>query len=131
MLSIECLMNVYSWGAVVADQVVPPWALLLLCLSKRVHSIFLLRLFNDGPAMLLAHAGAAALLSRRPRFAVLLFSAATSIKMNVLLMAPSVLVILLKARSVNVYGACDAEFSGVVYCCRAPARATDRPLKRI
>ena len=78
---------------------VPPWALLLLCLSKRVHSIFLLRLFNDGPAMLLAHAGAAALLSRRPRLAVLLFSAATSVKMNVLLMAPSVLVILLKARS--------------------------------
>ncbi len=77
---------------------VPPWALLLLCLSKRVHSIFLLRLFNDGPAMLLAHAGAAALLSRRPRLAVLLFSAATSVKMNVLLMAPSVLVVLLKAR---------------------------------
>ena len=82
----------------VVEQVVPPWALLLLCLSKRVHSIFLLRLFNDGPAMLLAHAGAAALLSRRPRLAVLLFSAATSVKMNILLMAPSVLVVLLKAR---------------------------------
>ena len=77
---------------------VPPWALPLLCLSKRVHSIFLLRLFNDGPAVLLAHAGAAALLSRRPRLAVLLFSAATSVKMSVLLMAPSVLVVLLKAR---------------------------------
>ncbi len=77
---------------------VPPWALPLLCLSKRVHSIFLLRLFNDGPAVLLAHAGAAALLSRRPRLAVLLFSAATSVKMSVLLMAPSVLVVLLKVR---------------------------------
>ena len=66
-------------------------------MSKRLHSIFLLRLFNDGPAVLLAHAGAAALLSRRPRLAVLLFSAATSVKMSVLLMAPSVLVILLKA----------------------------------
>ncbi len=77
-------------------QVVPPWALALLCASKRLHSIFLLRLFNDGPAMSVAYIALAALAAARPVLAVTLFSAAVSVKMNVLLMAPPVLLVLLK-----------------------------------
>mmetsp|Transcript_9287 Transcript_9287/g.27894 ORF Transcript_9287/g.27894 Transcript_9287/m.27894 type:complete len:435 (+) Transcript_9287:281-1585(+) len=80
-------------------QIVPPWALVLLCASKRIHSIWLLRLFNDGPAMGLAYVGIAALLARRHRLAVVLLSAGVSVKMNVLLFAPPVLVVLLQETS--------------------------------
>lgn len=79
-------------------RLVPPWALGLLCLSKRIHSIFVLRLFNDCFAALLAYGGVAALQGRRVHIAVVLFSAGVSVKMNVLLMAPPVLALALKVK---------------------------------
>lgn len=112
----------------------PPWSLALLCASRRLHSIFLLRLFNDCWAMLAAYVATLALQasgglagacrsapcaalcsppnrrsrpahpsavaqSRRWVAAVLLYSLAVSVKMNVLLMAPGVLAVLIKVRA--------------------------------
>ena len=83
-------------GLYIRSRAVPPWVLILLCLSKRLHSIYLLRLFNDGVAMLVAYVAVWLLVSQRWRASLVAFSAAVSIKMNVLLMAPPVLLVMLK-----------------------------------
>jgi alpha-1,3-mannosyltransferase len=51
LLNLALVLAVY-----IRTRAVPAWVLGLLVLSKRVHSIFILRLFNDGVAMLLAYA---------------------------------------------------------------------------
>ena len=91
LINQSVVMRVY-----IATQAVPPWALILLCISKRLHSIFLLRLFNDGITMLLADTAILLLVKRQWRWSILLFSAALSVKMNVLLLAPPVAIILLQ-----------------------------------
>ena len=80
----------------IESRVMPPWGLALLCLSKRVHSIYLLRMFNDGITMLIANIAILLLMKRRWRSSLLIFSAALSVKMNVLLLAPAVAVVLLQ-----------------------------------
>ncbi|KAL6772032.1 hypothetical protein ACKKBG_A28705 [Auxenochlorella protothecoides x Auxenochlorella symbiontica] len=83
----------------IRSRALPPWTLCLLCLSRRVHSIFLLRLFNDCWAMLLAYAATLLLQSRRWTLAIFVYSAAVSVKMNVLLWAPGVLAVLIRLAS--------------------------------
>ncbi|XP_021907001.1 dol-P-Man:Man(5)GlcNAc(2)-PP-Dol alpha-1,3-mannosyltransferase [Carica papaya] len=82
-------------------DVLPWWALSLLCLSKRIHSIFVLRLFNDCCAMTLLHAALACLLCRKWHLGLIIFSGAVSIKMNVLLYAPPLLLLLLKVMNIG------------------------------
>ncbi|MBA0716898.1 hypothetical protein Golax_004752, partial [Gossypium laxum] len=85
----------------VKTDVLPWWALILLCLSKRVHSIFVLRLFNDCFAMTLLHAAMGSILFGWWHLGLIIFSAAVSIKMNVLLYAPSLFILMLKAMSIS------------------------------
>ncbi|KAJ2376282.1 dolichyl-P-Man:Man(5)GlcNAc(2)-PP-dolichol alpha-1,3-mannosyltransferase [Coemansia sp. RSA 2607] len=71
----------------------PPIMLPLLVLSKRVHSIYVLRLFNDPFAILFAYLGIYALTSRSKTFSHLssvLFSLGIAVKMNVQLMLPGI-----------------------------------------
>lgn len=121
----------------------PPWAVLLLGLSKRIHSIFVLRLFNDCVAMLLLYASVSLFLRRRVRFACprsplalgsrgpaaprlqwsigsLVFSAAVSVKMNVLLFAPGLFVLLMSA--VGPAGA----FANIALCALLQVRTRGR-----
>eukprot|EP00937_MAST-01D_sp_MAST-1D-sp2_P000831 g831.t1 len=77
----------------------PPWALLLLCVSKRMHSLYVLRLFNDCWAMLLLYAALFVFTRARPRWyaGCALFSLAVAVKANVLLFAPGLAVLLTEA----------------------------------
>ncbi|KAI4310778.1 hypothetical protein MLD38_035728 [Melastoma candidum] len=84
----------------VKTDVLPAWALILLCLSKRVHSIFVLRLFNDCIATMLLQIALVSLLYQKWNLGLIIFSGAVSIKMNVLLYAPSLLLLLLKAMDI-------------------------------
>ncbi|OEU20525.1 putative alpha-1,3 mannosyltransferase [Fragilariopsis cylindrus CCMP1102] len=71
-------------------------AMCLLCLSKRFHSIFLLRLFNDGPTMLVAYMSFWCFMNNKWNLGCFVFSLAVSLKMNVLLFAPGLLFLLIQ-----------------------------------
>ncbi|KAG2697424.1 hypothetical protein I3760_07G105200 [Carya illinoinensis] len=91
----------YVTGGEVSAAQVPWWALSLLCLSKRIHSIFVLRLFNDCFAMTLLHASLASFLYKRWHLGLIIFSGAVSIKMNVLLYAPPLFLLMVKAMDIS------------------------------
>ncbi|PWY98660.1 ALG3-domain-containing protein [Testicularia cyperi] len=71
----------------------PPLLVLPLILSKRIHSIFLLRLFNDPVALLLVYVSLwMAVRGRRWVTSAFVLSLALGIKMNVLLFLPGLVV---------------------------------------
>ncbi|KYO30411.1 dol-P-Man:Man(5)GlcNAc(2)-PP-Dol alpha-1,3-mannosyltransferase [Alligator mississippiensis] len=76
---------------------VPPYVFFFMCCaSYRVHSIFLLRLFNDPVAMAILFVAVNLFLDERWSWGCFFFSLAVSVKMNVLLFAPGLLFLLLR-----------------------------------
>ena len=101
----------------------PCW-LGLLCLSKRVHSIFALRLFNDGPTMLFLYLAVLLFLHKRWTLGCTLFSFAFGNKMNIILFSPA-LFILLVAETGPVGAACRIMLCGAIQVPpRSPRRCT-------
>jgi alpha-1,3-mannosyltransferase len=74
----------------------PLWAVGLICLSRRVHSIFVLRLFNDCFAMMFLFLAMYLFIKDNWSLGCFFYSVAVSIKMNVLLFAPGLAVLLVK-----------------------------------
>lgn len=75
---------------------VPPYVFFFVCCaSYRIHSIFVLRLFNDPVAMMLLFGAVNLFLDDRWTLGCALYSLAVSVKMNVLLLAPGLLFLLL------------------------------------
>ncbi|XP_027098454.2 dol-P-Man:Man(5)GlcNAc(2)-PP-Dol alpha-1,3-mannosyltransferase isoform X1 [Coffea arabica] len=101
IVNLAIVLSIY-----VKTSVVPWWALSLLALSKRVHSIFVLRLFNDCFATTFLHAALFFLLKQKWHLGLIIFSAAVSVKMNVLLYAPALLILMLQA--MDVFGVISA-----------------------
>ncbi|KAL4956067.1 glycosyltransferase [Aspergillus filifer] len=72
----------------------PPCLFPLLVLSKRLHSVFMLRMFNDGIAALLMWAAIWLFMTRRWTMGVAVWSLGIGVKMTLILLAPAVAVIL-------------------------------------
>lgn len=86
----------------------PPWLLVPLVLSKRLHSIFVLRLFNDAWATLFFWLAVYSLQRKHLSVAAGIWSFGVGIKMTVLLAAPALGFILLQGMELA-----DATFMGV------------------
>jgi alpha-1,3-mannosyltransferase len=83
--------------AIYREAGMPAAVLPALVVSKRLHSIYVLRLFNDCWAATLMSACTLALCKRRYGLASTLFSLALGIKMNILLYAPAMAAVYLRS----------------------------------
>lgn len=91
-----------------SNKIIAVWswriAMGITCLSKRLHSIFVLRLFNDAPAMMMLHLSMFLFACCDAwSLGCLVFSLAVSIKMNILLFAPGLLLLLLQ-KNQSIFG---------------------------
>ena len=77
------------------DGGVSALATVILILSKRIHSIYMLRMFNDCIAVFCGYLAILLFTKNNWRVGCLIYSIGVSIKMNMLLYAPGVLLVLL------------------------------------
>jgi len=94
---VFCVIYVATLGLVFRllcrTRKVPPYILLIIsCTSYRIHSIFVLRLFNDPIAMLFLYGALNLFVSDYWSLGSLMFSLAVSVKMNILLYSPALLI---------------------------------------
>lgn len=81
---------------------VPPYVFFFMCaLSYRIHSIYVLRLFNDPVAMLFLYAAVNLFVRGKWSSGCLLYSLGVSVKMNLLLFAPGLLFLLLVTHGIK------------------------------
>ncbi|CAC5382243.1 ALG3 [Mytilus coruscus] len=91
ILSLVVIFDIYR-----RCKTIPPYAYIFMCCaSYRIHSIYILRLFNDPIAMLFLYIAADLFLQDKWSSGCLMFSLGVSVKMNVLLFAPALLMLLL------------------------------------
>ena len=94
MLNLLVVLLLYS-----LDGGIPVVAAAVLLLSKRIHSIYMLRMFNDCIAVLCGYLAVLLFTKKNWRIGCAVYSLGVSVKMNMLLYAPGVLLILLLGTS--------------------------------
>ncbi|TGZ66414.1 hypothetical protein CRM22_005350 [Opisthorchis felineus] len=96
LLTLVLVFNIYRLSCQV-----PPYVFVFMCvISYRIHSIYVLRLFNDPLAMIALYACVNFLLYGKFTLACIFFSLGVSVKMNILLFAPGLFLILLYYRGI-------------------------------
>ncbi|EIN07449.1 glycosyltransferase family 58 protein [Punctularia strigosozonata HHB-11173 SS5] len=93
LLSLALACATYS-----VTGVIPNWLVMLLPLSKRLHSLYVLRLFNDCWMAVAAQAAVLAYATGADVVGTLMLSLAISTKMSALLYLPGLLVVLFRKR---------------------------------
>lgn len=91
MIVLCLILHIYS-----RTKSLPSIFLPFLCLSRRIHSIFMLRMFNDCIAMMFCYIAIIFFINNKWLRGCILFSVAVSVKMNVLLFAPGLLLLLIQ-----------------------------------
>ncbi|XKL64237.1 hypothetical protein PGB90_004323 [Kerria lacca] len=88
LISLYLLYRIYS-----VCKKVPPYVLILCCCTAyRIHSIYILRMFNDPIAILLFYFALNLFLGNNWIIGSIVYSLAVSVKMNILLYAPALLI---------------------------------------
>lgn len=71
----------------------PPYLFPLLVLSKRLHSIYMLRMFNDGIAAFFMWIAIYSWMNKKSLFGITAWSLGVSVKMTLVLLAPAIAVV--------------------------------------
>nr|XP_033814195.1 dol-P-Man:Man(5)GlcNAc(2)-PP-Dol alpha-1,3-mannosyltransferase isoform X1 [Geotrypetes seraphini] len=91
LVTLLLVFRIYS-----QTQKVPPYVFFFMCCaSYRIHSIFILRLFNDPVAMVILFFSINLFLEGHWSMGCFFYSLAISVKMNILLFAPGLLFLML------------------------------------
>ncbi|KAK3761889.1 hypothetical protein RRG08_060623 [Elysia crispata] len=97
LLNLIVVFDIYRFA-----KRVPPYVFFFMCaLSYRIHSIYVLRLFNDPVAMLCLYIAVDLFLRGQWAWGCLVFSLGVSIKMNLLLFAPALLFLLVITQGIK------------------------------
>jgi len=90
--TLVVILNIYK-----KSKTLPTYGIYLLLVSKRLHSIYVLRCFNDPVAIFFIFCALLAALHHYWHLTVILFSISVSIKMNTLLYAPGLALVMFRS----------------------------------